>query len=323
MAWETAAANTSLLTTYLIKKFIPALEDELQFHKFCTEATIPGGMGKIARFNVFNSPAANVTSITEGNTTANEITTLATTGTDATILEYGEFIVVTRLMDYTQVAGARSELSNRMNYGGARSLDSLIRNQAVTTTTARYTLDELAGATATIQTTNDASGSAAAIVHCGGALRGNSARGFSGVSGHPNGAFAAIVAPTFETEMVQEATAGRMTWATAVTQVPGTMGQEKWVNGYMGSVYGTACYRTQNFALTTVSANSMENNYVLAEGGIGAVSIIDADPSVLVNTASSTDVGNPYRNRNTVAWHSYFATALIDSNRVVRLYSDA
>lgn len=323
MAWETGAANTSLLTTFLIKTFIPTLEDELQFQKFTTKATIPSGMSDIARFNVFNSPAVNTTALTEGFTTENEITTLATTGTDATILEYGEFIAVTRLMDYTQVSGARSELSKRMSYGGARTLDALVRNQALTTTTVRYTLDALAGATATIQTTNNASGSAAAIVHCGGALRGNSARGFTGVSGHPSGAFAAILAPTFETEMVQEATAGRMTWAEAVTQVPGTMGQEKWVNGYMGSVYGTACYRTQNFSLTTVSANSMENNYVLAEGGIGAVSIIDAQPSILINTASSTDIGNPYRNRNTVAWHSYFAAALIDVNRVVRLYSDA
>ena len=120
--------------------------------------------------------------------------------------------------------------------------------------------------------------------------------------------------------MVQEATAGRMTWAEAVTQVPGTMGQEKWVNGYMGSVYGTACYRTQNFDLTTITV-STENNYLLAEGGIGSLSIIDAAPSIYVNSASSSDVGNPYRNQNTIAWHAYFATALIDVNRVVRLYS--
>ncbi len=322
MAWETGAANTSLLTTFLIKTFIPALEDELQFQKFTTKATIPAGMSDIARFNVFASPAVNVTALTEGFTTENEITTLATTGTDATILEYGEFIAVTRLMDYTQVAGARSELSKRMSYGGARTIDALVRNVAVTSTTAKFCVDTLPGA-ATTEPTVIASGSAAAIVHSGGTLRGNSARGFTGVGGHPSGAFAAIVAPTFETEMVQEATAGRMTWAEAVTQVPGTMGQEKWVNGYMGSVYGTACYRTQNFSLTTSSGNSTENNYVLAEGGIGAVSIIDADPSILINTASSTDIGNPYRNRNTVAWHSYFATALIDSNRVIRLYSDA
>lgn len=324
MGWGANAPNTSLLTTYLIKKFIPALEDELQLQKFTTKATIPGGMGNIARWNVFNSPAVQVSALTEGTTSGNEITTLTTTATDATIAEYGEFIVVTRLMDYVQVSGARSELSDRMAFGGARSIDALVRAQAIQSTTARYCINGLAGVDSSLAPTNGAeAGSAAAVIGSAGVLRGNSARGFKSVSGHPSGAFAAILSPTFETEMVQEATAGRMTWAEAVTQVPGTMGQEKWVNGYMGSVYGTACYRTQNFALTTVSANSTENNYVLAEGGLGAVSIIDADPTVFINTASSSDVGNPYRNRNTVAWHTYFATALISSDRVIRMYSDA
>ena len=320
--WSTGAPNTSLLTTYLIKKFIPALEDELQYQKFTTKATLPGGMGNIARWNVFNSPAAMVTPLVEGTTTGNVITTLTTTATDATIAEYGEFMHVTKLMDYCQVSGSRSELSDRMAYGAARSIDSLVRAQALATTTARYTLDTVAGATATV-TAGSAplfNGSAAALVHCGAALRGNSARGFKGIAGHPDGAFAAILTPTFEQDMVQEATAGRMTWAQAVTQVPGTLGQEKWVNGYMGSVYGTACYRTQNFTLTTITV-STENNYLLSEGGLGALGIGDASPQVFVNTASSGDVGNPYRNQNTIAWHAFFATKIIDVNRVIRLYS--
>ena len=50
----------------------------------------------------------------------------------------------------------------------------------------------------------------------------------------------------------------------------------------------------------------------------GAASLIDA-----VNSASAGDVGNPYRNRNTIAWHSYFAGALLASARVVKLYSAA
>jgi len=321
MAFTSGGANTSLLTTYLLKKFIPALEDELQHQKFTTKATIPGGMGKIARFNVFSSPAVNTTELTEGTVTGNELTTLTTTGTDATIVEYGEFLRCNRLMDYTAVSGTRSELSKRMAYGAARSLDSVVRAQAVLTTTGYNCIDELAGANTTL-TTESQEGSAAAIIAVGAALRNNSARGFSGVSGHPSGAFAAILTPTFERDMVQEATAGRMTWAEAVTQVPGTLAQEKWVNGYMGSVYGTACYRTQNFSTSTLSAAASEDNFVLAEGGIGAVSIIDAAPSIYVNSASSGDVGNPYRNRNTIAWHAYFASALIDANRVVHLYSN-
>ena len=66
MATMTTIINTSLLTTYLIKKFIPALEAELQFEKFTTKATLPSGMGNIARFNRFDSPAGSTTALTEG-----------------------------------------------------------------------------------------------------------------------------------------------------------------------------------------------------------------------------------------------------------------
>lgn len=326
MAWDSGSPNTSLLTTYLIRKFIPALEDELQFQKFTTKATIPQGMGQVARWNVFSSPAANVTALSPegtlgtGTTTTNEITTLTTTGTDSTIAEYGEFIRTTRLMEYCQVPGSRQELSNRMSYGGARSIDALVRNAAVGTTTAFYAGAGSNGGSTTAAA--PAGMSASAVIGAARILRDNSALGHTGVAGHPNRHFAAIMSPKSELDMVTEGTTGRMTWGQAVTQVPGSEAQLKWVNGYMGSVYGTACYRTQALTLSTVT-NSSTNNLIMAEGGVGSVSIIDADPQIYVNTASAGDIGNPYRNSNTVAWHIFFATSLIDSARVVRLYSAA
>lgn len=319
MAFNTTI-NTSLLTTYLVRRFIPALEDELQFQKFTTKATIPQGMGNIARFNVFSSPAANTTSLTEGTTTGNPITTLTTTGTNATIAEYGEFITVTRLEDFTAVSGHRAELADRMAYGAARSIDALVRNAADGTTNAWYAGSGTNGGSQTAAT--PAALSAAAIIGAARILRANSARGFANVQGHPDRHFAAIVTPKGEADMVQEGTTGRMTWAEANTDVPGTMGQAKWVNGYMGSVYGTACYRSQALTLATIT-NSSDENFLIGEGALGAVSIIDADPQIFINTASSGDVGNPYRNRHTVAWHAWFATALIDSNRIIKIYAAA
>lgn len=324
MAFNTTV-NTSLLTTYLIRKFIPALEDELQFQKFTTKATIPQGMGNVARFNVFSSPPANTSALTEGTSTGNQLTTITTTGTDATIAEYGEFISVTRLEEYCAVPNSRSELSNRLSYGAARSIDALVRNQADTTTSDWYAGDGVEGGgttqAAVSATYNGGPNlSAAAIIGAAAELRGNSARGFAGVNGHPNRHFACIMSTTAERDVVQEATAGRMTWAEAVTDVPGDMGQGKWVNGFMGSIYGTACYRSQNLT-TAVLTGTVDENFILAEGGVGAVSIIDADPQIYINTASAGDIGNPYRNSHTVAWHIFFATALIDSNRVIKVYS--
>jgi N4-gp56 family major capsid protein len=321
MATWATDVNTSLLTTYLVRKFIPALEQDLQTQRFTTKALIPEGMGNIARFNVFSNPDTtdSTTALTEGTTTEHE-TTVTTTGTDATIAEYGEFIPESKLQKYTQVKGAREELSARMAFGAALAVDTLVRNEILTTTTAWYALSTVAGGDQSTVTVEQMS--AAAVIGAAEVLKGAFVRGFSGVSGHPNRHYALILGTMSERDMVQEASTGRMTWGQAVTNVPGVMGQEKWVNGYMGSVYGTACYCSQNVSQTATGGVTADNNMLLGEGAIGAVGLEDMDPNVYVNVASSQDVGNPYRNRNTIAWHINFATALIDVNRAVRLYAD-
>lgn len=317
--WNTSL-NTDLLTTYLIKSFPPTLEDELQHQKFTRDAIIPEGSGKIGRFNIFGNPGATTTALTEGSVDGNE-TTVSVTGTNVTIAEYGEFIITTRLMEFCQVSGSRAELRDRMAYGASVSMDSLVLAAADATTSVFYATTAATGGQTTGPATVGAF-SASTVIGASKILRANSARGFKGVSGHPDGHFAAIVSPQAELTMITEATTGRMTWAQAVTNVSGAMGQEKWVKGYMGSVYGTACYRTQNFTTASLTATADEN-FVLADSGVGAVSVIDADPQIYVNTPSSGDVGNPYRNRGTIAWHAYFGTALLDANRVIKVYSAA
>ena len=316
----TSAVNTSLLTTWLVKKFIPALENELQFQKFTTKAIIPAGQGKIARFNVFSNPPGTTGALTEGATlhdfptTLNQITTLTTTGTDVTIAEYGEWIKVSNIQEYAAVKGSREELTKRMAYGGALCIDSLVRAQAATTTLDWYAQSSGYGTgTAAIPTTNSAS----TVIGAAQELRNNSAQGFSGISGHTDGNLAGIFSPKAETQMVTEGTTGRLTWAQAVTNVPGMQGQQRFVKGYMGEIYGVSCYRTQNFTQTTVTSLS-DNNYLLADGGIGAVAFEDMDAKIIIN-----DVNSPYKNANSIAWYAKFATGLIDSNRVIRLYTYA
>lgn len=325
MAWETGI-NTSLLTEWLNRTFIPALENELQYQKFTSKAIIPRGQAKVGRWNVFSNRLAATTKLPEGSTTAGEITTFTTVSTACTIEEWGEFLPVTSLMDYVQVPTARDELKDRFSYGAALTLDTLTRsgdggNQtgAIATTTAFY-----AGAGATGGSTTAATPtamSAAAIIGGATVLRANSALGLKGVSGHPDRHMAAVLTTTAERDMVTELSTGRIAWSQAVTNVPGTMGQEKWVNGYMGSIYGTACYRSQNKAANVTITSAVENNFIIAEGGLGAMSINEMTASIFINEPSSGDIGNPYRNRSTISWHAYFACKLLDSARVVRLYT--
>jgi N4-gp56 family major capsid protein len=315
----TNAINTSLLTTYLIRKFIPALEKDLQMQRFTTKAMVPPGQGNVGRFNVFSSPSAATSFIAEGTTTAGEITTLTTTPTNVTIREYGQFIKMTRLNDLSAVKGSRDEVANRLAYAAALTIDGLVYTRAKATTSKWF-----AGHGTTVGATDAQALSVRDIIGASlDVLRTNSARGFSGVAGLPDDELAAVVHPAAEADMVSEAatSTNKVVWSEIVKHVPGAMGQEKAIKGAMGSVYGTACFRSQNIGSTGLTTNTAYDNVVFAEGGVGSVALEDMDPVIYVNTPSSGDVGNPYRNFSTIAWHIFYGDSLIDSNRVVRLYS--
>ena len=327
MADFNTTTNSSLLTTYLQKDIIKTLEEELQCQKFCVKGDMPKQSGKTVRWNVFGNPGSSTTALNpegaqpyDSPTTINE-TSISTTGTDATLAEYGEYIPFTKLSEITSAPGTREEIRKRFSFGGMKAVDTLIRNEALTTTTAFYAGAGQTGGSTTVAAPAD--GSAAAIMGASKELWDNAAIGFTGVPGHPGGELAAVVAPQTELDMVTEASTTRMTWKDAVVNVPGAMGQEKAIRGKMGSVYGTACYRSQNLSTTTVSSNLSYNNIIFSEGGIGCVAIDDMDPQVYVNEPGEGSTDNPYRNRSTISWHIFFATALIDSNRIVRLYTDA
>jgi len=318
MATWSTALQTSLLTTYLVRKFVPTLEKMLQLQKFTTKAIIPEGEGKIARFNTFGNSSGNTSSLEEGTTTEGEIT-LTTTGYEATIAEYGEFVSETSLQKYVQVKGSREQLAKRMAYGAHLTIDLLIRAEALQASNTWYSTGAVSGGDTTTVTT--LAMSAASVMGASELLWRNNVQGFDDVAGHPAGELACIVGTFSERDMVQEATTVRMTWAEANTNVGGAMGQEKWIKGKMGSVYGTACYRSQNLSQTSTGGVLADDNLLIGEGAIGCVGLEDMEPNIYINEASSHDIGNPYRNKNTIAWHINFATTEMDAARMVRLYA--
>lgn len=313
MAYATSS-NADALTTWLNKKFIPDLMYEVQWQPFTEKAIIPPQSGNIGRFLVWNLPTAATTNLSEGTTTQGEVT-FSGIGTNITVVEWGQHLKTTELMMYAAVKGAREKLSKRLRDGAALTLDSRIRDVAAGTTVAAYTSAAAAGAstTAAIPT----AGNAAALIFCRKLLRDAKVPPFEGVPGHPNRHYAAILSPQYEMTMVQEVSSGRVTWTEMVKNVPGAMGQEKMINGYLGSVYGVACYVTQNYSQTTITSLS-DNNYVIGDGGVGAMGFDQMNPRIIIN-----DVNSPYKNIDSVAWHAQFQAALIESVRVVRLYSNA
>jgi len=310
-----------VLTTWLNKEFVTDLEYQLQHQKFTTKAIIPKGAGNKGRFLTFAAPTnptgysgGGTSAITEASVVANEITNIAQTSTDITIAEFGEYTKVGTLYEYAAVPGLRAELLKRLKDGAAFCVDRFVLSRSRTTTQILYADTTPAGATATGPANNVTMG-AVSIMAARKALFSNLAQGFRGIPGHPNGQYAAVITPDQEQDITTEYTTLRVTWAQSVTQVPGTEGNLKWVNGYIGSIYQTAVYATNSYITYTYTASS-ETAIVYSDGGVGAMAFQDMNPEIIIN-----DLNSPYRNVNTFAWHLLFGAGLIDSNRVVKLYS--
>lgn len=320
--WFTSnTAADDVLTTWINKKFVSDLEYDLQFQKFTEKAIVPEGAGNVGRFVTFSQPllltgyALGSAALTEGNTgSEHEITSITTAATDITIAEFGEWYRLGKLAAYAEARGTAERIQKRLNHGAALAIDSFVRGKALTSTNYAYaTLAAPGGVTTAPATVGRMGASTIIVAHK--VLRSNLSRGFRGVEGHPDNHFAAIITPQAELDMVTEVSTTKVTWASAVTNVPGRMGQDKWVNGYVGSVYGTACYVTQNFSTTTLTS-TVELNYVIGDGGVGAMAMGDMQPQIIFN-----DVNSPYKNVRSIAWYSLFGAGLIDGNRVVKLYS--
>ncbi len=321
--WFTSNTQVDdVLTTWINKKFVSDLEFDLQYQKFTEKAIVPENAGNKGRFVTFSPPvlltgyALGTSALTEGNTgSEHEITSITTVGLDITIAEFGEWYRLGKLAAYAEASGTAQKIQKRMNDGAALGIDGkVLAAGPFTSTNYAYAVLAAPGAVTTAPATIGRMG-ASSIIVAHKVLRANLAQGFKGVENHPDGHFAAIITPQAELDMVTEVSTTKVTWAQAVTNVPGRMGQEKWVNGYIGSIYGTACYVTQN--LNTASLTStVELNYVIADGGIGAMAMGDMNPQIVFN-----DINSPYKNVRSIAWYCLFGAGLIDTNRVVKLYS--
>ena len=320
-----AGAASGLLTTWLNRKFISDLEWSLQFQKFTTKAIIPPGSGKIGRFNVFVPPPAgtsystsSTTALTETWTTQNEINTITATSTDITIAEYGEFHKTSALAMYAVVPGAREKLRKRLIDGAQVTIDFLTMKQFEQSTNYLYNTLAATGGTTTFNLGSVTGLSAAAIMQAKKILFSNKVPTFSGIAGHPDGKYAAVIGPKGELDIVTETTTGRLTWGQAVTNVGGPDAQKRWVDGYVGTIYGVAVYTTQNLTTATIytAASTGDVSFVCGDGGVGAMAFMDMEPSVVIN-----DVNSPYKNVDSVAWHIFYGTAILDTNRVVKMYS--
>lgn len=316
--------NTSLLRVYLIRQLIPRLEQMLQYHKVTKPATLPEGDHSVtARWNVYSNLTGNTTPLTEGTNTEGEVTTITSTGVEATVAEYGQFVKRNQLMKRAMSRQALQEFGEVLAFSQRLTMDNLVM-AAASATTNYFVSHETATNTGTVATTDTLY--APDLVWLSTIFK--KAYAWKGLDA-AEGAYCLIIDPEPAADIMTDVTNTRLSWANIYQNTP--EGTRRITEGAVGKIGRMAVFETNinstavhTASTTPASASGTVTsyvNYAFADYGVGSLAFEDIQPDVIVTPESTPSISNPYRNLGALAWHMVFVAKLLDSTRVIKVYT--
>ena len=323
VTFGTTGGNAAgLWTTYILRKFIPALRDNLVLSQYAEKASLPKGEGAlVARWNKMANLAVDAVALDEGSATDNMITEVAVTSVEATVASYGQWMQISDLAEESVTRSALDAYSDTFAYAGAKVLDKLIYNQAVATTSLLKSGDTSA-TTEIMVSTNVLTAQDAVVV--GELLRANNARGFESLG---NKYYFGISAEQ-ELDLVTDVTTTRLSWSNVFQHT--SPGLDRIVNKTNGDVVGAIGRVVVGLcdAVDTVVAESTTNVTVyrgiaLSRHGVGWLGFgtKQTSPKIIMKRPGSGDTSNPLNQYMTVGYKFKGVSKLLDSSRAFTVYS--
>lgn len=324
-------------TTYILRKVIETLENELHFADFQTPGELPLHSGSTARFTIDDawgaSSGVDPDQTTAGLFTGDQFQSLTNEGSSSEVLfaskatnedvfssrvieeriqAYGAFIPV-RTQDLDQMPrSVMDRIGERLGYRGAWSKDTLLRSVVDGSLGTGSSADPLKGSGVSSPVVTGATMTATDIANATGTLWQADARPFS------NGMYAAVISNIDAVNLATDVDVTTLSWSDINKYVSGDNGQMKITNGNMGAILGTMIFRTNNLSVDTQAAN-FTDNIVLAKDAIGNVTQGDSNTQIFINRPDSSSTDNPYRLIASVAFYFRCSPALLDENRAVLL----
>lgn len=126
MAVSTATTtNDNMLLSYLERRLVRTLEEQVWFYQLCTKYPLPEGSGTSITFNAWRRIAAASSTLSEFNASANNAATLSSRKITATIASYGRRIELTDLFEKTAISSPTQGAIDRLMQSAALSLDNV------------------------------------------------------------------------------------------------------------------------------------------------------------------------------------------------------
>lgn len=281
--------------------------------------SIPGNAGTTVKWNRFTPLAVATTALTDGSTNPSAAD-MTTTQVSAVVAGYGNFTAVSDLFNLTSLDVGLKEHVEVHGQNCGETLDTLIRNELVGTTSiaiGSVTTTFAVGGTSTI------GGIASTSVMDGASIR--------------------KAVRTLKTNKAQRFDNGYYRGIIDVNQAYDLFGNTEWLNsisiytdptqlkaGIIGKLHGVEFVETNN-GLSFSNAGgggatgiTLYSCLVFGKNAYGTVSLDNqAESRIIVKTSGPQDTSNPLNIYSTVGWKAFFAVKVLNTAWIVRIYSAA
>ena len=303
MAVNTTATMTANIMLYYDKYLLDRLYAELRHEQFATKKKVPRNSGKTAVWTRYTTFAANTTPLTEG-TVPTEIS-LSSTNVSAVVSGYGDFVKLSDLLIMSAIDPVIESALEELGARASLSVDTIIRDSISAAS------EQFANGKSALSAVGTTDVLTAAEIRKGmKTLKANKARpfedGFNGLIIHPQNSF----------DLLGETATGGFNDVNKYTN------SKPLYKGEIGNLYGARIVETTNVYSTSTGTSGSANVYwcnLIAKNAIGIVSLGEGNVKTFTNQLGSGASSDPIAQIATVGYKFYFASKLLDSNRIINI----
>lgn len=316
---STTSGLSNVMSIYYDKVFLDRAKLMLSFDFGAQRKTIPANSGKTVYWNRFTPLAVATTALTEGSTNPSPVD-MTTTQVSTSVATYGNYTAVADLFSLTSVDVNLKEHVEVHAQNCGETLDTLIRNELVGTSsssTGSVTNTFAVGGAATIgsiASTNVLDG--ASIRKAVRILKANKAQRFD------NGFFRGIIDVYQSYDLF-----GNTEWLNSISIYTDPTQLKA---GIVGKLHGVEFVETNNGLSFSNSGAGGTTNItvysclVFGKNAYGTVSLENQPGNrIYVKQPGPGDTSNPLDIFSTIGWKAFFAVKVLNTAWIVRIYSAA
>lgn len=292
MSTMTTGNNAANLYLYYVKKLLKVFDQTLQMYDLGVKTPMPQGFGTQAKWLQYVRLNAATTPLVEGVPPTE--TTLTTLNVVATVLQYGEFVKISDLLELTAIDPVVNSALDRLGRQASLTIDTLILNEL-----GGSLPNQFANGKASLATTGVGDVMTAKEI-----LKGVVTLKKNLITPHTGNDYVCVVSSPSAGDIMNDTNIG--SWVDLNKYIP-ERGTDRPFNGELGKVYGCRILESQNIQSTTtgtLNGATVYANILLGEEPFGVVLLDGKSVQTFVKPTGSAGSADPINQVGTVGWKS-------------------